>query len=39
MPVTATAMRSEDGSFRPSNHPPTQTTPASENAALLFERS
>ena len=33
------ALRSEDVGFRPPVHLPTETTPASENAALLFERS
>jgi len=33
------AMRSEDVGFRPPDQLPTQTTPASENVALLFERS
>ena len=38
-PGSRPAMRSEDVGFRPPNHLPTETTPASENAALLFERS
>ena len=38
-PGSRPAMRSEDVGFRPPNHLPTDTTPASENAALLFERS
>jgi len=38
-PGSRPAMRSEDVGFRPPTHLPTQTTPASENAALLFERS
>jgi len=33
------ALRSEDVGFRPPVHLPAATTPASENAALLFERS
>ena len=33
------ALRSEDVGVRPPNHLPTKTTPASENAALMFERS
>ena len=33
------ALRSEDVGFRPPVHLSTETTPASENAALLFERS
>jgi len=33
------AMRSEDVGFCPPDHLPKQSTPASENAALLFERS
>ena len=33
------ALRSGDVGFRPPVHLPTETTPASENAALLFERS
>ncbi len=33
------ALRSADVGIRPPDHLPTQTTPASENAALLFERS
>ena len=33
------ALRSEDVGFHPPDHLPTETTPASENAALLFERS
>ena len=33
------ALRSEDVGFRPPDHLPTANTPASENAALLFERS
>ncbi len=33
------ALRSEEVGFRPPDHLPTETTPASENAALLFERS
>jgi len=32
-------LRSEDVGLRPPNHLPTETTPASENAALMFERS
>ena len=32
-------LRSGDVGFRLPNHLPTETTPASENAALLFERS
>ena len=32
-------LRSEDVGFRPPVHLPAATTPASENAALLFERS
>ena len=38
-PESRPAPRSEDVGFRPPDHLPTQTTPASENAALLFERS
>ena len=33
------ALRSEDVGLRPPNHLPTETTPASENVALMFERS
>ena len=33
------ALRSEEVGLRPPVHLPTATTPASENAALLFERS
>lgn len=32
-------LRSEDVGFRPPDHLPTETTPASVNAALFFERS
>lgn len=38
-PDSRPALRSEDVGFRPPDHLPTKTTPASENAALLFERS
>jgi general stress protein 26 len=38
-PDSRPALRSEDVGFRPPDHLPTETTPASENAALLFERS
>jgi len=38
-PGSRPSMRGEDVGFRPPNHLPTETTPASENAALLFERS
>ncbi len=38
-PDVRPALRSEDVGFRPPVHLPTQTTPASENASLLFERS
>ena len=38
-PDSRPALRSEDVGFRPPNHLPTGTTPASENAALMFERS
>ena len=38
-PDSRPAPRSEDVGFRPPDHLPTETTPASENAALLFERS
>ena len=33
------ALRSEDVGFRPPIHLPTASTPASENASLMFERS
>ncbi len=38
-PHARPSLRSEDVHFRPPDHLPTETTPASENAALLFERS
>jgi general stress protein 26 len=38
-PDARPALRSEDVGFRPPNHLPTETTPTSENVALLFERS
>ena len=38
-PGSRPGLRSEDVGFRPPNHLPTETTSASENAALLFERS
>ena len=38
-PDSRPALRSEDVGFRPPVHLPTETKPASENAALLFERS
>jgi len=38
-PGSRPSMRSEDVGFRPPDHLPTETTPASENPALLFERS
>jgi len=33
------ALSSENVGFHPPDHLPSQTTPASENAAMLFERS
>jgi general stress protein 26 len=38
-PGSRPSLRSEDVGFRPPNHLPTQTTPTSENVALMFERS
>jgi general stress protein 26 len=38
-PDARPALRSQDVGFRPPVHLPSETTPASENAALLFERS
>ena len=32
-------LSSENVGFHPPDHLPSQTTPASENAAMLFERS
>jgi general stress protein 26 len=38
-PGARPSLRSEDVGFRPPNHLPSDTTPTSENVALMFERS